>query len=259
VKAGIQQRNITRCIDKAICLFEQHGHAIYWLGVLEPTIFRTNTYLITDGDEALIVDPGNRSCFEQIRQRVAQIIEPEKVTGMIICHQDPDVAASMPDWLALNPDLRVFTSPRTQVLLPYYGCPDYHYVNVEVSPVLSLDSGAQLKFIPAPFLHFPGAFASFDVMAGCLFSGDVFSSVNVGVRLLADDFESLADNMRMFHVEYMASNIAARGFIRRLDGLEISGILPQHGCLIGTEHAPLALKWLAGLQCGTDIIYPDLD
>jgi len=41
--------------------------------------------------------------------------------------------------------------------------------------------------------------------------------------------------------------------------LEVSGILPQHGCLIGSEHALLALNWLAGLQCGTDIIYPDMD
>jgi len=60
-------------------------------------------------------------------------------------------------------------------------------------------------------------------------------------------------------MEYMASNIATRGFTRRLDGLDINTLLPQHGCLIGSENVQSAIEWMANLQCGTDIIYPDLD
>jgi len=154
--------------------------------------------------------------------------------------------------------MRVYTSPRTQVLLPYYGCPDYDYVDVEANPLLELPSGAVLHFKAAPFLHFPGAFASFDMAAGFLFSGDVFASLDVGSRLIAEEFEMLAGNMGMFHADYMASNIATHGFVNSLTGLDVRMILPQHGQLIGTDFVAGAMHWLAGLQCGTDLIYPEL-
>jgi len=255
----IEHADITWNLDQPSCLFEKDGHAIYWLGASEANAFRTNTFLIRDGDETLIIDPGSREFFRQTRDRVAQIVSPSRVTGMILHHQDPDVSASMVDWLEINPRMNVYTSPRTQVLLPSYGCRDYKYVDNEEAPRLALPTGAELKFIPSPFLHFPGAFTTYDAAIGCLFSSDVFASLNTGMNLWTKGFSSLEDDMRMFHVEYMASNIAARGFTRRLDGLEINAILPQHGCLIGADHTGKAIDWLANLRCGTDLIYPDLD
>jgi len=253
----IQQVDMTRCIDSPTRLFEKEKHAIYWLGIPESSVFRTNTYLIVDGDEAFIIDPGNRTFFPWVKKRVAQIMAPEKVSDMILSHQDPDVSASMVDWLEINPEIKVHTSPRAHVLLPYYGNPDYNYVNNEEEAVLTLASGSELQFIPAPFLHFPGAFATYDAATGCLFTGDVFASLNTGSNLWVEDFEAHIGNMAMFHTEYMASNIAARGFTRRLEGLEINAILSQHGCLIGPDHVESVIGWLAELQCGTDIIYPD--
>ena len=252
------QVQISGARDEPTLLFEEGGHAVYWLGNAEPSAFRTNIYLIRDGDQALIVDPGNRSYFQEVKDRVAQIIDPASVSGMVICHQDPDVAASMPNWLEVNPAMQVFTTWRTQVLLPYYGKSDYAHVDVEAQSALALPSGSELRFIPAPFLHFPGAFATFDVKSGFLFSGDVFASMDVGDVLWAEDFGELSGNMSMFHAEYMASNIAARGFVYRLDGLHINAILPQHGNLIGEGYVQQALHWLAHLHCGTDLIYPEL-
>ncbi len=239
-------------------LYQDTGHCIYWLGLSEPTAFRTNSYLICDGDCAVLVDPGNRACFSRLKERVAQILPPQQVTDVIVCHQDPDVAASLPDWLVLNPDIRVHTSPRTQVLLPHYGIEGYTYVDTEQQPVFTLPSGAAIRFVPAPFLHFPGAFASYDTAAKALFTGDVLASLDVGKRLWAGDFDELAGNMRLFHVEYMASSVATRGFVRRLEGLQIDMLLPQHGQLIGRHMVAQALQWLAELPCGTDLIYPDL-
>jgi hypothetical protein len=56
----------------------------------------------------------------------------------------------------------------------------------------------------------------------------------------------------------MASNAAARGFVNRLDGVPIDAILPQHGSIIGSGHVADALDYLRELECGTDVLYPDL-
>jgi flavorubredoxin len=249
---------ITLDLSRPTPLHAAADHAVYWLGIVEETAFRCNVYLIQDGDMLILVDPGSRAYFEQVRARVAQVADPARVSGMILCHQDPDVAASMTDWLAVNPDMAVYTTPRTQVLLPHYGISDYRYADVEAEPELTLPSGATLRFIPAPFLHFPGAFTTYDSASRILFSGDIWAALDSDWRLLVEDFETHTTSMDLFHMDYMASNVAARGFVQRLEGLAIDAIAPQHGSVIGPEHVPAALDYLAGLECGLDLIYPDL-
>lgn len=245
-------------MDRPTVLHRCGDHSVYWLGNLEETAFRCNAYLLVDGEEALIIDPGNRSFFASAVGRVRQIIDPAKVTGMILCHQDPDVAASMVDWLALNPAITVFSSPRTNVLLPHYGCGEYQFYDVVANPEYTLPSGASLRFVEAPFLHFPGAFATFDSASRFLFSGDIWAALDLNWALVVKDMDDHALQMNLFHVDYMASNVAARGFVARIADLPIRAILPQHGSIIDEGHVPAAIDYLATLQCGIDVIYADL-
>ncbi len=251
--------HISMDLARPTLLYSENDHRIYWLGITDETAFRCNTYLIVDKHEVILVDPGGKPYFTQVKQRVAQILPPENVTGMVLCHQDPDVAASMTDWLEVNPSMRVFTTPRTQVLLPHYGRSDYAYYNVTENPVYALPSGASLKFIEAPFLHFPGAFVTYDMQSHYLFSGDIWAALDMDWALTVDSFETHIQKMNLFHLDYMASNRAARGFVKRIEGLPIRAILPQHGSIIGVRHVAAALDYLRNLQCGIDIIYADME
>lgn len=240
-------------------LFENAGHAVYWLGIDSETAFRCNAYLIVDGQEVILVDPGSRSFFSQVKKRVAQIVEPSKVSGLILCHQDPDVAASMVDWLEVNVGIRVYASPRADVLLPHYGAAGYNFCDIEAHPEYLLPSGESLRFISAPFLHSPAAVTTYDTASRYLFSGDIYATVDSNWKLVVKDFEAHKENMDLFHLDYMASNIAARGFVKKLDGLSIDAVLPQHGSIIPREYVQDALDYLKDLCCGTDVLYPDLD
>ena len=244
--------------DKPTVLYQDDQHAVYWLGVPEDSAFRCNTYLIVDGQEAIIVDPGGHGSYEFVKKRVAQILPVEKVIALIVCHQDPDVAASITDWLAYDPKITIITSVRTNILLPYYGRSDYTFFNINENPTWLFLSGRQLKFIESPFLHFPGAFTTFDVISGFLFSGDVWASIDMDWHLVVDDFHQHELKLSLFHIDYMAGNIAARGFVNRLKHLELNAILPQHGSIIPRKHVQRALEYLRELKCGLDLIYPDL-
>ncbi len=246
-------------MERPTCLYAADGHEIYWLGITEETAFRCNVYLIRDGAEAILIDPGNRTFFEQVRKRVEQIMDPGRITAMVLCHQDPDVAASMVDWLEITPSMRVISSSRTHVLLPHYGKADYNAIDIVNAPRLDLPSKASLQFIEAPFLHFPGAFTTYDDQSRYLFSGDIWAALDMNWELVVESFEEHIPAMDLFHVDYMASNLAARGFARHLAGIPIDAILPQHGSLIGEEHVRAAIDYLKHLKCGTDIIYADLE
>ena len=245
-------------LDSPTELFQQTGHSVFWLGINEDTIFRCNSYLIVDGDEGILFDPGGVGSSPLIRHRIEQIMPVSRLTALVISHQDPDIAGSLAEWLEINPDLLIITSPRTQVLLPHYGIDRFNFHDIEEFNRLRFKSGNEMQFYPAPFLHSPMAHATFDPCSGFMFTSDIFASIDADWQLVVDDFSAHADKMDLFHLEYMASNIAARGFVETIEGLSIQAFLPQHGSIISHEHVKQALDYLRNLQCGLDLTYPHL-
>jgi len=244
--------------DRPTPLFQNQQHAVYWLGIPDLTSFHCNIYLIVDGEEAILVDPGEKSSFELVMKRVSQILPPEKISALIISHQDPDVAGSMTDWLMFNPLIKVITTIRTNLLLQYYGKHSYSFYNVNDNLTWRFESGRQLKFTESPFLHFAGAFTTYDVASRFLFTGDIWSSIGMEWKLVVDDFEKHKMKLTLFHLDYMASGIAARGYLNRIRDLAIHAILPQHGSIIPKKFIHHAMTYLRGLKCGLDLIYPEL-
>lgn len=244
--------------DHPTVLFQDAGHRIFWLGIPEATAFRCNTYLIVDNDEAIIVDPGGNDYFEFVRDRVAQILPPERVVAQILSHQDPDVAASFPLWVKLNPYIKVIATGRTLTILSHFRDLPYDSINIYDNSEYRFTSGKSIQFIPSPFMHAPGAFTTYDLSSKFLFSGDIWAALDMEWTLVVDDFSKHELKLNLFHLDYMSSNKAARGFVNRIGDLEIEAILPQHGSIIPKEFIPLALNYLTQLNCGIDILYPDL-
>ncbi len=246
-------------LEKVTCLYDSEDYQVFWLGIDNETAFRCNVYLIKSGNEALIIDPGSRTFFEKVKQRALEVVNLEDIKGLILCHQDPDVSASMIDWLDLKEDLIIYSSDRTNVLLPHYGREDYTFISINSLKTFTFKNGQELEFIEAPFLHFSGAFATYDKTTKFLFSGDIWAALDIQWTLVVEDFTQHISNMNLFHIDYMASNIAARGFVHRIENKQIDAILPQHGSIINKNYVLDAIDYLKELKCGTDIIYGDLN
>lgn len=244
-------------LEKITCLYKEDDYEIFWLGIDNETAFRCNVYLIKSGDEALLVDPGSRGFFEQVKKRALELVPLENIKGLILCHQDPDVAASMIDWLDLKEDLLILSTDRTNVLLPHYGKDEYNFYSTNVHGSYTFSNGKELEFIEAPFLHFPGAFTTYDKSSKFLFSGDIWAALDIDWKLVVDDFETHVNNMNLFHIDYMASNKATKGFAKKIEHKEIDAILPQHGSIMDKDNVKKAINYLKELRCGTDIIYGD--
>jgi flavorubredoxin len=237
-------------------LFDGGLHSVYWLGYPEENAFRTNTYLIKDHDELIVIDPGAAFNFDFIKERINQIASLEKVSAIVLCHQDPDVASSLPQWLELNPEIKILTTHRTEVLLKYYSVKAMNTVLVDDDFNFAFSSGNRLRFVEAPFLHFPGAFSTYDPASGFLFSGDVFAALDYDWVLVVDDFTQHRPKLDLFHKDYMASNKATAGFAEKIEKLPLKAILPQHGSVIPEKYVRDALSYLKNVQCGLDLIYP---
>ena len=245
-------------MEEPLLLFSEGDHSIHWLGASDVSAFRTNTYLISDGDQSIVIDPGNRSFFKDIKKNIKKLGRLSNVQALVICHQDPDVAASIVDWLKFKPELEIIASARTNILLPHYGISDYSFYDTGESNnnEYVFKSGRKLKFIEAPFMHFPGAIASYDEFSSSLFSGDIWAAISMDFHFTVDDFEEHKLKLDLFHIDYMASGVASRGFAAKLKNIKIELILPQHGAIIQKEYVQNAIEYLEQLKCGLDLIYP---
>lgn len=228
---------------------------IYWIGFYDSdSKLNSNPYLIVDNDEAVLIDPGSIPDFPVIMRKIIDIISPEKISTIIVAHQDPDVCGNLPvmEDVINRKDLKIVAHSTTQRLIYHLGIKSSTYSVDEHDYRLTLQSGRELQFIFTPYLHCPGSIATYDPKTRSLFSSDIFGSLSKSKSLYAGD--EFPESMNKWHQSIMPSNTLLRGGMAIFKTMDIDRILPQHGSLIPKEKIPHAIEHLEHLPCGIDLI-----
>ncbi|MCX7026489.1 MAG: response regulator [Spirochaetes bacterium] len=224
------------------------SNGYWWIGSKQVADkFQCNPYLLVEGDEAVLFDPGSVLDFQEVKENLVSLISLDKVKYVVLHHQDPDLASSVPLFEAEGMHFTIVTHWRTWSQVRFYGVQSPSYLVDEHDYSLILATGRKLQFITTPYLHFPGAIVSYDRKAKILVSSDLFGAFQSKWALYAD--ESYMEGMKAFHEHYMPSNDILRPVMEFLGSLNISMILPQHGSII-KDNPKLYIDALAGLDCG---------
>lgn len=206
-----------------------------------------NPYLLVDGDEAVLFDVGSKLDFQIVLNNVKAIIPLDQLKYVVLHHQDPDVCSSIALLEDEARDFKIVTSWRSKTLIEYYGTVSEYYLLEENAFKLKLASGRVLEFLMTPYLHFAGAFTTYDHQTKTLFSSDLFGAFSYNRTLYSD--ENYLDKMLTFHEQYMPSNSVLRPVMDVLKKYEIKMILPQHGSMIKTD-IDKYIEALRTLECG---------
>ncbi len=214
-------------------------------------IIDTNQYIIRTANRCLILDPGGVELFAPMLAAVLHHAPVEEITDLFASHQDPDIISSLGLWDQALPHAKLHAPALWEGFLRHFGCETIEYVGIpDNGGVIQLD-GAELKIIPAHYLHSSANFHIYDPKAKILMSGDVGAALEEdGSPVFVDDFNAHVEKMRFFHQRWMPSNQAKRDWIDRVRKLDIDIMAPQHGRIFRGDDVKRFLDWFESLQVG---------
>lgn len=218
---------------------------------------RSNQYLVVHGDCGVLLDPGGFGVMPRVLAEMLRYISPEKLKGIILSHQDPDIVGGIATWLEIS-SAEVYVSRIWMRFLPHYGITGMgRFVGVpDEGMVYTGCPDFKLQLLPAHFLHSEGQINVYDPASKILFSGDIGAAMLPPDQDYAfvDDFDAHLPCIEGFHRRYMCSNKAARIWVDAVSQLDIEMIAPQHGPIYRGQAVKAFLEWFRELQCGVDLM-----
>lgn len=221
---------------------------IYWVGVSQQNVdLHNNPYLLIEGDEGILFDPGSVLDFESVYKNVTSLIPIEKLKYIVLHHQNPNICSSVTLFEKKGGNFKIVTHWRTQRIVTSYGIKSEFYDINKHDFQLILKTGRKLDFIQTPYLYFPGAITTFDSTSKILFSSNLFGAISYEWSLYAE--ENYLEKMKVYHEHYMPSNDILRPVMEVFLGMNIAMIAPQNGSII-TLDVKKYIRTLRDLECG---------
>ena len=223
---------------------------IHWVGMYLPNDpFQCHPYFIENGNDSILIDPGSMLEFDAVVAKLKTLGGLHKIRYIILHHQDPDLAASVPamEKLIGRSDLQIITHSRMVPLVKHYLITsDYYEIDRHDYHLACGD--LSLEFIATPYCHSPGAFVTYEPKTKTLFSGDIFGGIEESWEFYAED--DYFEKARQFHAEYMPSRDIFNYALSKIEALDLERIAPQHGSIIRKPQIAPLIEKMKALECG---------
>lgn len=218
------------------------SESVYWVGAIDWGVryfhgYSTkngttyNAYLIM-AEKVTLIDGVKHGFENELLERVASVIDPEKIDYVVSNHSEPDHSGGLPEIIkAVRPE-KVFASKNgVKALSAHFG--DMGVTAVDDGGELSLGNRT-LKFMETRMLHWPDSMFSYLVEEQVLFSQDAFGMHYASSERFDTEipWQTLFENS----LEYYANIITlyssfVQGLFKKIktSGLSFKVVAPDHG------------------------------
>jgi flavorubredoxin len=186
-----------------------------------------NAYLIEGSEKTALLDSVDPPMADEL---LAQLDGVPKIDYVVSHHAEQDHSGSIPMVLAKFPDAKVISTPKAKgMLIDLLGIPEEAFIVVEDGETISLGDKT-LKFIHAPWVHWPETMVTWLEEDKILFSCDFFGSHVAASELYVTDEGRIYEAAKRYFAEIMMPfrKVIAKN-IEKLEPLDIAMIAPSHG------------------------------
>lgn len=214
---------------------------LFWIGSEDPELrtfddlFPTeqgttyNSYLIKGTEKTAIVDTVKAERAGEFVEKIRSLTDPTRIDYIIINHTEPDHSGSLAHLLALSPHATVVSTRAAKTFLSNLIHIPFNSHVVSDGEVLDL-GGRQLRFIIAPYLHWPDTMFAKLEPENVLFSCDAFGAHYIGDSIFNDQLPDYISDMHFYFDCIMRPfKDKALAAIKKISAEQISVIAPSHG------------------------------
>ncbi len=217
-------------------------------------IIDTNQFLITSGEQSILLDPGGIELFAPMLAATLKYVPIDNITHLFASHQDPDIISSLGLWDQVLPNAKLHCPWLWEGFVRHFGMNNIEYAPIRDQGETIRIGNIDLQLIPAHYLHSSGNFNVYDPVAKILFSGDIGAALEApDAPFEIENFNDQIDKMQLFHQRWMPSNRAKQDWIRRVRKLDIEIMVPQHGRIFRGENVGKFLDWFEALEVGVAV------
>lgn len=221
---------------------------IYWVGALDPdlrifdiimyTPYGTtyNSYVVKGSEKTAVFETVKEQFFEQYLERLKSLdIDFTKIDYIVVDHTEPDHAGSVAKLLELSPQAKVVGSSAAINFMKKIANRPFESIVVNDGDTLDLGNKT-LKFISAPFLHWPDSIYTYVPEDNMLFTCDSFGSHYCSENVFNDLIENEEHYMEALRYYYDCIMGPFKPYvlkaIDKIENLEIDTICPGHGPIL---------------------------
>lgn len=215
---------------------------IYWVGSLDYDI-RTfdvvmyteygttyNSYIVKGKEKTALIEAAKDKFFDEYLNRIKNVIEPDKIDYLIVDHTEPDHTGAIEKFLEINPDVTIVGSASAIKFLKEITNRDFKNQIVKDGDTLSLGDKT-LKFIMAPFLHWPDSMYTYIEEDKTIFTCDSFGCHYCDENVFNDKIEGDFYESYKYYFDCIMGPFKEHvlNALNKIKDLDIKIICPGHG------------------------------
>ncbi len=245
---------------------------IYWVGALDPdlrifdiimyTPYGTtyNSYVVKGNEKTVVFETVKEKFFDQYIERLESLnIEVEKIDYIVVNHTEPDHAGSVAKLLNIAKGAKVVGSPAAIKFLKAIANREFEFITVGDGDSLDLGNKT-LKFISAPFLHWPDSIYTYIEEDEVLLTCDSFGSHYSNENIFNDEIQNKAEYMDALRYYYDCIMSPFKSYvleaIEKIKDLKIQYICPGHGPILRDnprQIVDLYKEWSTPTKVNTEV------
>lgn len=235
---------------------------VYWVGVKNPELkvfdivmttkrgTTYNSYLIVD-EKIVLIDTVKDGYYDEFKKKIKDIIGERPIDYIVVQHTEPDHSGSLVKVLEEYKDAVVIASKAA--VMNAKNITNREFNSIEAKGELSIGEKT-LKFISAPFLHWPDTIYTYDVEGKMLFTCDSFGCHFCDEGIYNDKVGDFSDEYRYYFDVIMGPfKKHVLSAIDKIKPLEIEVISPSHGPILRENPWKYVDKYKEWSKCVLDI------